>query len=58
MNCVMCGDSVHEVRHIALTDEGEPVVMCDACYKKAEPFFKEVSFHGKNEPGRCDERGE
>jgi ribosome-binding protein aMBF1 (putative translation factor) len=44
MNCVICGNKVEEANHIAITTEGDPVILCDDCYKKAEPFFKEVPY--------------
>ena len=44
MNCVICGCKVEEANHIAITTEGDPVIMCDNCYKKVEPFFKEVFY--------------
>lgn len=44
MECFVCQKSLKgaEVEHIAITVGGDPVVMCDECYKKLRIFFEEV----------------
>ena len=44
MEWIVCGKSIKgsEVDHIAITVGGDPVVLCDECYKKLRIFFEEV----------------
>lgn len=45
--CSICDQSIFDAEHIAIDDNGEPVVMCEDCYQKARPFFEEVKRNGK-----------
>lgn len=49
MKCVMCDTRVvgKDAEHIAIDESGEPVVMCEECYRKARVFFEEVKPNGK-----------
>ena len=49
MFCVMCDKALKnaQAEHIAIDENGEPVVMCDECYSKARAFFEEVKTNGK-----------
>lgn len=51
MKCVICETWVigRNAEHIAIDENGEPVVMCDECYQKARPFFEEVKPNGKTD---------
>lgn len=51
MECIMCGKSLKgsEVKHIAITVGGDPVLLCDQCYEKVRIFFEEVKHHGKTQ---------
>lgn len=40
MPCCICSKQVFEVDHIATDDNGDIIVMCDACYDKAKKFFE------------------
>ncbi len=49
MECIVCNKSMKgiDAEHIAINEEGEPVVMCDEFYDKVRVFFEEVKHHGK-----------
>lgn len=47
MNCVICHQQIKQAEHIAIDDEGNPMVMCESCYDKCRPFFEEVRRHGR-----------
>ena len=55
MRCHICGAVVKDAKHIAITREGDPVVVCDDCYNKASIFFEEVKYSGKARTGISDE---
>jgi hypothetical protein len=38
--CYFCRASITKADHIAVDEEGEPVCMCDSCFKLASIFFK------------------
>lgn len=49
MKCSICSCDVKEAKHIAIDENGEPVVLCDKCHDKASVFFEEVNRNGKTE---------
>ena len=40
MECVICSAEVWEANHIAIDDNGEIIVLCDACHEKVRIFFE------------------
>lgn len=48
MVCYFCRAEIESADHIALDEEGEPVALCDACYKLASIFFEK----GKDKNGK------
>ena len=49
MKCVVCSSDVAEANHIAINDNGDPVVLCDTCHDKVCIFFEEVKSRGKTQ---------
>ncbi len=47
MKCVVCSSDVAEAKHIAIDDNGDPQVLCEACHEKVRIFFEEVKYHGQ-----------
>lgn len=49
MECLVCKKSMKgiEAEHIAINEQGEPVVMCGECYDKVRVFFEEVKHNGE-----------
>ena len=47
MNCVCCSGAVKDVQHIAIDDNGDPIVLCEECYNKFRIFYEEVKHRGK-----------
>lgn len=58
MLCYMCEQPGTKAEHIAVTADGEPVVMCQWCYDKARIFFEEVRPHGKSRIGGSPEKSQ
>lgn len=57
MNCTLCSCRVLDAEHIAIDENGDPVVLCNECYDKVRIFFEEVKSNGKNESRRGNEGG-
>lgn len=47
MKCVLCSSDVADAKHIAIDENGDPVVLCEECYNKVRIFFEEVKHHGE-----------
>lgn len=58
MKCVVCSSIVPEVNHIAIDDNGDPVVLCDRCHDKVRIFFEEVKYRGNSQFRRSVARSE
>lgn len=39
MPCCICSKQVEEAEYIAVDDNGDLIVMCSECYRKAKKFF-------------------
>lgn len=49
MGCFNCNGPVRDAKHLAVTQDGDPVVLCDTCYDELKIFFEEVKNNGKTD---------